>query len=247
MGRDLHVSHANQTHLRHVSGAPRGFSHRTPLASARMHGRNIDSAITSALPAGGTRTGTRRRAGCAVRTCLSAAPMRSIAEPARRLKARASFRRPSSPSAAAHVGHAQRRTVRNVAPKIPNGPGLCVASIRQSMRDTSPPLAKPGRRPTRGQITEYARKRNAMKRGLPGSHSFAEWRALCEKFDYRCVCCGEKRPLTRDHVIPVTKPGSSDSIDNIQPMCSPCNSSKKRQTIDYRQRPSPQERRRGSK
>ena len=86
-------------------------------------------------------------------------------------------------------------------------------------------------------MTEYRRKRHNMKRALPGSHTPAEWKALCERFDNRCVRCGEKRPLTRDHVIPVSMPGSSDAIENIQPMCSPCTSMKHCQTIDYRGKP----------
>ena len=42
-------------------------------------------------------------------------------------------------------------------------------------------------------------------------------------------------PLTHDHVIPVTLPGSSHSIENSQLLCGRCNSSKgNRVIIDYR-------------
>lgn len=48
-----------------------------------------------------------------------------------------------------------------------------------------------------------------------------------------CAKCGDETVLTRDHVIPLTK-GGSDDIENIQPLCLPCNSSKGTDTMDYR-------------
>lgn len=79
-------------------------------------------------------------------------------------------------------------------------------------------------------------KRRIRKAGNGGSHTVAEWDALCQNFGYRCACCGEASNLTRDHVIPVSL-GGSDNIDNIQPLCLKCNSRKGTQTIDYRQQP----------
>jgi 5-methylcytosine-specific restriction endonuclease McrA len=66
-----------------------------------------------------------------------------------------------------------------------------------------------------------------------GSHTRAEWIALCEKHNYQCLCCKRKRKLTRDHVIPVLL-GGSDNIENIQPLCQSCNSSTGARHIDYR-------------
>ena len=51
--------------------------------------------------------------------------------------------------------------------------------------------------------------------------------------DDRCLACGEVRKLSVDHVVPLTK-GGSCWPDNLQPLCRPCNSSKRDQTIDYR-------------
>jgi 5-methylcytosine-specific restriction endonuclease McrA len=68
-----------------------------------------------------------------------------------------------------------------------------------------------------------------------GSFTAAEWKALCKQCHNRCLCCGKRRKLTADHVIPVSKGGSSN-IENIQPLCQPCNSSKGNKTIDYRRR-----------
>ena len=66
-----------------------------------------------------------------------------------------------------------------------------------------------------------------------GSFSQDEWQQLCEQYEYRCACCGEKKPLTVDHVIPLSR-GGSNAIENIQPLCRTCNSSKKDKHIDYR-------------
>ncbi len=62
----------------------------------------------------------------------------------------------------------------------------------------------------------------------------AEWKALKEHYGNKCLCCGRiDVKLTVDHVIPLSKGGSSD-IDNIQPLCVSCNSGKHTKTTDYR-------------
>lgn len=66
-----------------------------------------------------------------------------------------------------------------------------------------------------------------------GTHTRAEWLALCAHYNNRCLCCRRKRPLTKDHVIPIVL-GGSDNIDNIQPLCRSCNSSKGTSITDYR-------------
>lgn len=78
----------------------------------------------------------------------------------------------------------------------------------------------------------HRRRRNA-ELSAEGSHTEEEWQALCQRFDYRCVACGNQDPLTRDHVVPITK-GGTDYIENIQPLCQLCNSKKHTKTIDYR-------------
>lgn len=77
----------------------------------------------------------------------------------------------------------------------------------------------------------------AKKKGNGGSFTTAEWKALCEQYDNRCLRCGrDDIALTVDHVIPIDKGGTSN-IDNIQPLCFSCNSGKKNRHIDYRTKP----------
>jgi len=66
-----------------------------------------------------------------------------------------------------------------------------------------------------------------------GSFTAQEWQQLCEKYDNKCLCCSSDGPLEADHVVPLSKGGSS-YIDNIQPLCRLCNSRKRDKTIDYR-------------
>ena len=102
------------------------------------------------------------------------------------------------------------------------------------------------RRTHKEEITEYRKKnparnkaykqnRRAKQSGSGGSFTAQEWKDLCKKYDYRCLCCNRRRKLTADHVIPVSKGGSSN-ISNIQPLCGPCNSRKHDGTTDFRRR-----------
>ena len=78
-------------------------------------------------------------------------------------------------------------------------------------------------------------RRRARVAGNGGSFTPKEWRALCKKYNNRCLCCGKKKKLEADHIIPVTWPGGHSNIDNIQPLCRSCNSSKgNRSAADYR-------------
>lgn len=81
--------------------------------------------------------------------------------------------------------------------------------------------------------------RRALKRLVPGSHTIQEWLDLCARFENRCVCCGVRdKKLTKDHIIPISKLGSSHDISNIQPLCLSCNVSKwNSKSIDYRETP----------
>lgn len=68
---------------------------------------------------------------------------------------------------------------------------------------------------------------------IEGQHTQAEWESLCDAAGRRCLCCGIRTVLTRDHIIPVALGGTND-IGNIQPLCRACNSAKGTKTTDYR-------------
>lgn len=57
------------------------------------------------------------------------------------------------------------------------------------------------------------------------THTETEWHALLMLFPYCLGCGATDRPLTKDHIVPVCQ-GGSDGIDNLQPLCHSCNSSK---------------------
>lgn len=82
--------------------------------------------------------------------------------------------------------------------------------------------------------TPHERRRERMRQN-GGHHTRSEWLALCAVYGGRCARCKRKRPLTKDHIVPVFF-GGTDDISNIQPLCQSCNSSKGTATIDYRRK-----------
>jgi 5-methylcytosine-specific restriction endonuclease McrA len=90
----------------------------------------------------------------------------------------------------------------------------------------------------RKQYAIHQANRRAHKAQAKGSFTPQEWEALCSYYDYTCLRCGKREPeikLTVDHVVPLSL-GGANSIDNLQPLCSSCNTSKHTKTIDYREK-----------
>jgi 5-methylcytosine-specific restriction endonuclease McrA len=86
------------------------------------------------------------------------------------------------------------------------------------------------------KLNEYCRVRRLRRKEVGGSHTVAEWKALKDQYDHKCLCCGKAEPeveLTRDHIIAITK-GGTDDIENIQPLCRGCNAQKQTSQIDFR-------------
>lgn len=86
------------------------------------------------------------------------------------------------------------------------------------------------------KVKANANNRRTRKAKAGGSFTADEWKQLCDQYDNRCLKCGEVKPLTADHVIPVSMGGTSD-ISNIQPLCQSCNSRKWVTIKDYRNQP----------
>ena len=66
------------------------------------------------------------------------------------------------------------------------------------------------------------------RKGATGSHTLKEWEILKAQYNWTCPICKKREPnikLTEDHIIPLSK-GGSNNIENIQPLCRSCNSSK---------------------
>ena len=89
------------------------------------------------------------------------------------------------------------------------------------------------RRANKERQIVYKANRKTRLTNAGGKFTVKQWRELCALYGSRCLCCSRKKPLTVDHVIPVSKGGTSD-IDNIQPLCGPCNSTKHDNVVDYR-------------
>lgn len=81
-------------------------------------------------------------------------------------------------------------------------------------------------------INSINQARRARQRAMDGTYTADQWHQLCAWFENVCLACGMPEKLTVDHVVPLD-PGSN-TVDNLQPLCLSCNSSKGRKTIDYR-------------
>ena len=93
-----------------------------------------------------------------------------------------------------------------------------------------------GRSKNKQWVSWVKNKRNRMKRGAIGNHTFGEWELLKKQYGYCCPSCGKCEPkikLTEDHIIPLSK-GGLDNIENIQPLCRSCNCKKFTKVVRYK-------------
>lgn len=106
------------------------------------------------------------------------------------------------------------------------------------------PDGKPGRPKKKDRPAEFSypgrdyflpkeSKRNALLKLSEEHYTPEQWVRLISNYDNQCLRCGDRNQLTADHVVPVIL-GGSDGIENIQPLCKSCNSSKGTKIADYR-------------
>jgi 5-methylcytosine-specific restriction endonuclease McrA len=70
-----------------------------------------------------------------------------------------------------------------------------------------------------------------LKKRNGGDLTSKQIEAIYKKYDYKCLCCGrDDVELSIDHV----NPKKPISIENAQPLCRSCNTTKYDREIDYR-------------
>ncbi len=87
------------------------------------------------------------------------------------------------------------------------------------------------------EVKSYDAIRQARLRAGGPRASKQQWQELKAAYGNRCLACNrpeaETGKLQRDHVVPLAKRGSN-AIDNLQPLCGPCNRRKWARIVDYR-------------
>lgn len=107
-------------------------------------------------------------------------------------------------------------------------------ALREERRDLLRERGRAWRLAHLEQDAAKSRRRFARKRGATGSHTLAQFRALCERNGWVCTYCRcslTKRTVTEDHMVPISR-GGSDDISNITLACVSCNSRKYTRTYD---------------
>lgn len=84
------------------------------------------------------------------------------------------------------------------------------------------------------QAAKNARRRTKINQA-EGTYTADDVKELLAKQKNRCACCGAKKNLAVDHIVPLTK-GGSNWPRNLQMLCKPCNSRKAaRDPIEFMQ------------
>lgn len=100
------------------------------------------------------------------------------------------------------------------------GNGLCREHKQQAWQKANP-----------AKVVAYTRIRETRKTQAGGSYTGEEWQAILDCYGHRCRNCASEGKLTVDHIVPVSKGGSSHHW-NLAPLCGSCNS-KKRAKVNF--------------
>lgn len=107
------------------------------------------------------------------------------------------------------------------------------AEYRNKNREKRREYNRNYRKINREEISEYKRNYRAKKSNSEGSFVEAEFQYLLYQYNNKCLKCGNKIDIERDHIVALNN-GGDNTIKNIQPLCKSCNSSKSTKTEDYR-------------
>jgi 5-methylcytosine-specific restriction endonuclease McrA len=88
-----------------------------------------------------------------------------------------------------------------------------------------------------GEIVElehrYIRRLRLDRSRSIATHTREQWEELLSSVGGVCPRCMQRRSvLCKDHIRPVYQ-GGSDGINNLQPLCTPCNQAKGPESIDW--------------
>lgn len=109
-----------------------------------------------------------------------------------------------------------------------------IQAMNKDWRNRNPEYGSNWRKNNLDKIRNYALVRKARLVGNGGELTTEEWRTILDFYGYRCLRCGRTDvKLTIDHILPISL-GGTHTIDNVQPLCGPCNSGKRDKHIDYR-------------
>jgi hypothetical protein len=79
-------------------------------------------------------------------------------------------------------------------------------------------------------MARRSHRRRVAEKSVAATLTAEEWNVIKKRYKYRCVYCGEKKPLTRDHIIPVLQKGPLTK-ENVVPACASCNAKKHTSTV----------------
>jgi hypothetical protein len=77
----------------------------------------------------------------------------------------------------------------------------------------------------KAEVARWGHRRRVRDKSVPATLTLVEWEQIKKRYKYKCVYCGKKEKLTRDHIIPLSK-GGGLTKENVVPACKSCNSSK---------------------
>jgi 5-methylcytosine-specific restriction endonuclease McrA len=109
-----------------------------------------------------------------------------------------------------------------ICPVIRYFPELYRSAQRERKRLRENPNLNPERRAT---LKRAKARRRSRFIGIRSDLTARQWAEIKAIYSHRCAYCGERKPLTQDHITPISK-GGEHTASNIVPACQSCNSRK---------------------